>query len=273
MKRSEFLEILALTKRAIGEYKNWGETEVYKGGKVQDKTAASADKKIETLREPKGTEFSVSKKAEADEKTILLDAASKEQKLSELCGKLKSCRDCELGKSRLNGVFGEGSACADIMFVCEGPGYDEDHQGRPFIGRAGQLLDKIIEAMKYKRADVYIANIVKCHPMKDPSDPEQRGNDRPPTPQESSACKNYLDMQIDIINPKIIITLGSPSSKALLNTQEGISILRGKFKEYRGITLMPTYHPAALLRNPNLKKDVWEDMKKVMGFLEKGIKS
>jgi DNA polymerase len=270
MKQSEFLEILALTKRAIAEYKNWGETEIYKGAKTQEKTEISADKKsaaknIKTLKEPNASDTSVSKTSAV---TMAADVSAKEQELKSLCEKLKTCRDCPLGESRLNCVFGEGSACAEIMFVGEGPGYDEDHQGRPFIGRAGQLLDKIIEAMKYKREDVYIANIVKCHPMKDPSDPEQRGNDRPPTPQESSACKTYLDMQIDIIKPKVIITLGSPSSKALLDTKEGISLLRGIFKEYRGMPLMPTYHPAAVLRNPNLKKDVWEDMKKVMEFLE-----
>jgi DNA polymerase len=270
MKQSEFLEILALTKRAIAEYKNWGETEIYKGAKAKEKTAVisvkkSAVKNIKTLKEPNATDFSISKTSPAAMKA---EDSSKEQELKNLCEKLKSCRDCELGSARLNCVFGEGSACADIMFVGEGPGYDEDHQGRPFIGRAGQLLDKIIEAMKHKRERVYIANIVKCHPMKDPSNPEQRGNDRPPTPQESSACKTYLDMQIDIIKPKVIITLGSPSSKALLDTKEGISVLRGNFKEYKGTPLMPTYHPAALLRNPNLKKDVWEDMKKVMEFLE-----
>ncbi|MCA6071819.1 MAG: uracil-DNA glycosylase, partial [Endomicrobium sp.] len=157
-----------------------------------------------------------------------------------------------------------------LMFIGEGPGYDEDHKGEPFIGRAGQLLTKVIEAMGKTRETVYIANIVKCHPMIDPSNPEKRANDRPPTSEEMEVCRHYLDMQLGIIKPKIIVTLGASSTKGLLNNGESISKIRGAVKEYNGIKLIPTYHPAALLRNPSLKKFVWGDMKKVMHFLETG---
>jgi DNA polymerase len=193
--------------------------------------------------------------------------------LETLKQKLANCRDCPLGKTRLNCVFGEGNSNANLMFIGEGPGFDEDHKGMPFIGRAGQLLTKIIEAMSFKREEVFIANIVKCHPMKNPDDPESRGNDRPPTIDEMNTCKKYLDMQIEIINPAVIVTLGASAIKGLLPQEERtISHLRGNWLKYRNVTLMPTYHPAALLRNPELKKPVWEDMKLVMQFLKEHSK-
>jgi DNA polymerase len=124
--------------------------------------------------------------------------------------------------------------------------------------------------MGYTRGTVYIANIVKCHPMKDSSNPELRANDRPPSPEEMDSCRPYLDKQIEIIRPKIIVTLGASSTRGLLKSEESISAIRGSVREYNGIKLMPTYHPAALLRNPNLKKFVWDDMKKVLKFLKTG---
>jgi uracil-DNA glycosylase len=153
--------------------------------------------------------------------------------------------------------------------VGEGPGFDEDHQGRPFIGKAGQLLTKIIEAMKFSREEVYIANIVKCHPMINPKNPELRGNDRPPEKEETETCMPYLLEQIELIDPEIICTLGNPSSQALLGTPETISKIRGRIFEFRGRKLIPTYHPAALLRNPGLKAPVWSDMKLLMANLSK----
>ena len=195
------------------------------------------------------------------------------QALSE---QVASCRRCGLGASRLKAVFGVGSYKARLVFVGEGPGFQEDHQGEPFVGRSGQLLDKIMETvLGLKRQDVYIANIVKCHPMKNPADPESRGNDRPPTPDEIAACRPYLDAQLRFIRPACIVTLGSVPTKVLLSTDKGISLMRGKWASYQAgpageepIRLMPTYHPAALLRNPNLKRDTWEDMKMVKAFLE-----
>ena len=138
-----------------------------------------------------------------------------EQKLEDLKQQIINCKKCELGKQRLNAVCGSGDSYADIMFVGEGPGFQEDHKGQPFIGRAGDLLTKIIEAMGYKRETVYFANIVKCHPMKNPENPELKGNDRPPTPEEMQQCQPYLDEQIKIISPKVIITLGASSTRAL----------------------------------------------------------
>lgn len=199
--------------------------------------------------------------------------------MSALAEQVRACRKCGLGHARLNAVFGVGAYEARIVFVGEGPGFQEDHQGEPFVGRSGQLLDKIMDTvLGLKRSDVYIANIVKCHPMKNPETPEAHGNDRPPTPEEISACRPYLDEQLRFIRPACIVTLGSVPTKVLLNSDKGISLMRGRWYDYpvdlfgpgHPIKVMPTYHPAALLRNPNLKRDTWEDMKLVKAFLETG---
>lgn len=198
----------------------------------------------------------------------------KAARFAALKAKVDACRACPLGNYRLNAVFGVGSVDARVMFVGEGPGFEEDHRGEPFVGRSGQLLDKIIESIGLSRKTVYIANIVKCHPMKDPSDPEARSNDRPPTPEEIAGCRAYLDEQIEVIEPEVIVTLGNVPARVLLDTKEGISKIRGQWRSYRpkgssrAIKLLPTYHPAALLRDPNLKKDVWTDMKNLKKELE-----
>lgn len=187
--------------------------------------------------------------------------------LSELAEGIQACRACPLGSQRLQAVPGVGSATAEVMFIGEGPGFQEDHTGEPFVGRSGQLLDKIMESIGLSRKTVYIANIVKCHPMKDPSDPESRGNDRPPTQEEMDACRGWLEAQIRAIRPKVIVTLGAVPAKALLNDLTPITKIRGRWRTYDPggglppIKLLPTFHPAALLRNPDLKRDVWEDMK------------
>lgn len=199
----------------------------------------------------------------------------KEEKMALLAQEVLNCRKCLLGLSRLNAVFGTGDSSASLMFIGEGPGFDEDHTGQPFVGRAGQLLDKILAAMNLSREKVYIANIVKCHPMINPEDPQSRGNDRPPSSAEISMCRGYLERQIDIIAPKVIVTLGNVPTRFMLNETRGISQLRGKSYEIpSGLfsfkcspLVFPTYHPAALLRNPNLKKDTWADMKAVMAHL------
>lgn len=191
--------------------------------------------------------------------------------LDNLARRIKDCQKCKLGRTRTNLVFGVGNPKTELMFVGEGPGFDEDRLGIPFIGRAGQLLTKIIESIKLTREEVYISNIVKCHPMKDPTHPEMRGNDRPPTQDEVAQCLPILFKQIGIIEPKIICTLGSPATKALLNLTEGIGKLRGKFYDFyppygkfgEPIKVIPTYHPAYLLRDPTRKREVWEDMKKI----------
>ncbi|MDD5173706.1 MAG: uracil-DNA glycosylase [Candidatus Omnitrophota bacterium] len=171
---------------------------------------------------------------------------------------ISSCKRCPLYKTRRNIVFGAGNPKAELMFVGEAPGADEDLQGLPFVGRAGQLLTKIIGAMGLTRSDVYIANILKCRPP----------NNRPPLPAEIAECEGILKRQIDIIKPKVICTLGKFASQTLLRTETTISALRGNFREYNGIKLIPTFHPAYLLRNPNDKKLVWQDMKKIMKELK-----
>ena len=185
--------------------------------------------------------------------------------LTALNADAQSCIKCGLHEGRKSVVFGVGNPNADLMFVGEAPGADEDRQGEPFVGRAGQLLTKIIEAMKLTREDVYIANVLKCRPPKN----------RNPAPDEVETCSPYLLRQIELIQPKVIVTLGNFSAKMLLDTNIGITALRGEFHEYAYAkqdsqvpVVMPTYHPAYLLRNPNAKRDVWEDMQQVMAYLD-----
>lgn len=196
---------------------------------------------------PGSAHVSVRKQERADKRTLL-------DKLREEIG---DCRRCRLWKTRTNLVFGTGNPNASLMFVGEGPGYDEDKKGEPFVGKAGQLLTRIIEAMGLKRSDVYIANVVKCRP------PENRN----PEPDEMDICMPFLLRQIEIISPKVIICLGTFAAQRLLGTDMKITSLRGRFYERNGIQIMPTYHPAYLLRNPNMKRAVWEDVKKVMEIL------
>jgi DNA polymerase len=167
------------------------------------------------------------------------------------------CTRCKLHEGRTKIVFGEGNAKAELMFVGEGPGADEDATGRPFVGAAGKLLDRIIEAIGLKRDDVYIANVVKCRPP---------GN-RKPEKDETSTCQQFLFCQIEVIRPKIIVALGNTPVESLLGLKIGITKARGEFYDYHGIKLMPTFHPAYLLRDPTKKREVWEDMKKVRAAL------
>jgi uracil-DNA glycosylase len=177
---------------------------------------------------------------------------------------IRECQNCPLGKTRKNFVFGSGSPEASVMFVGEAPGADEDAQGLPFVGRAGQLLTKIIESTKtWKRADVFICNVLKCRPP---------GN-RTPLPEEVEQCRPYLEEQIRIIKPKLIMALGASAAQALLKTKDSVGKLRNKWHDYDGIPLRVTYHPAALLRFDGYKKDVWEDMKELTSkYLELGGK-
>lgn len=180
--------------------------------------------------------------------------ADKKSTLKELFQAYKDCAQCGLQKTRKNIVFGEGSPEARLMFVGEAPGQEEDQQGLPFVGAAGQLLTKIIEAMKLRREDVYIANCLKCRPP---------GN-RNPLPDEIVSCNPILQKQIEIIQPRVICALGKFAAQTLLSSEEPISRLRGRFYDYQGIKLIPTFHPAYLLRNPSDKKLVWADMQMVM---------
>jgi DNA polymerase len=178
--------------------------------------------------------------------------------MDELAVKAAECTLCELHRTRNKSVFGDGNRKAELMFIGEGPGRDEDEQGIPFVGRAGQLLTKMINAMQFTREEVYIANIVKCRP------PDNRN----PTDVEAEKCLPYLNRQIDIIHPKVIVLLGAVPLKYLLGLT-GITKIRGTWYEYRGIKIMPTLHPAYLLRNPSAKKEAWEDLQKVMKYFGK----
>ncbi|MBI4052006.1 MAG: uracil-DNA glycosylase [Elusimicrobia bacterium] len=211
------------------------------------------------------------KRIELDPPKILTSDASPQQEWADLSQEVKTCQLCPLGLTRTQAVLGVGSMKAQVIFVGEGPGYEEDHKGEPFVGKAGQLLDNILAAIGLSRQTVYITNCVKCHPMIHPDQPGMRGNDRPPIPEEISACRGYLDRQIALIRPKVIVTLGAVATKTLLSTSMGITSMRGRWHSLPSdpnIKVLPTYHPAALLRNPALKREVWNDMKNLKKELE-----
>jgi DNA polymerase len=207
----------------------------------------SADRPAETVPEAV---------AEAVPVALLRSPAEALAAIREDIGDCTRCKLHALGRQQI--VYGVGNPQADLMFVGEAPGGDEDIQGIPFVGRAGQLLTKIIEAIGLRRDDVYIANVIKCRPP---------GN-RNPEPDEVEACEGFLFRQIDSIKPRVIVALGTFAAKALLKTQDPISRLRGRVYQYRGASLIPTFHPAFLLRSPDRKRDVWEDMKKVRSILQ-----
>jgi uracil-DNA glycosylase len=177
--------------------------------------------------------------------------------LADVRKELGDCKRCKLHRGRKTIVFGEGNERATLMLIGEGPGYDEDVQGRPFVGKAGQLLTKILQSINLPREEVYIANIIKCRP------PQNRN----PEPDEIQSCHPFLMKQIEAIQPKIICALGTFSAQTLLKTETKITALRGKLFDLEGIKVIPTYHPAFLLRNPDKKREVWEDMKKIVELL------
>jgi uracil-DNA glycosylase len=178
------------------------------------------------------------------------DSAAPTKALTDYYEQICNCTKCRLHEGRNKFVFGVGNPAADVMFVGEGPGHDEDIKGEPFVGRAGQLLDKILAAIKFDRKQIYIANIVKCRPP----------NNRDPQPDEMSECLPYLKQQIEIINPRFICCLGRVAAQALLGVTTPLGKMRGRFMDFEGRKLMVTYHPAALLRFPQYKRDTWEDV-------------
>jgi uracil-DNA glycosylase family 4 len=188
-----------------------------------------------------------------------LNPEQKEDALKDLRSEIGDCQRCKLSKGRKNIVLGEGSLDAEIMFIGEAPGREEDIQAKPFVGDAGQLLTRLIEKMGFKREAVYIGNIVKCRPP----------SNRDPEEDEISSCIQFIKRQIEIISPKVIVSLGRISTQTLVASKIPISKVRGKFFSYEGIPLMPTFHPAYLLRNPKDKWLVWEDAQKVLEKLQK----
>jgi DNA polymerase len=177
--------------------------------------------------------------------------------LEQIAANLENCTRCKLCEKRKTIVVGEGNPQAELVFVGEGPGEQEDLQGRPFVGKAGQLLDRMIQAMGLQREQVYICNVVKCRPP---------GN-RNPEPDEIEACGQFLARQLDVIHPKVVVALGKFAAQTLLQTEAPISKLRGHFHSYRGAKLMPTFHPAYLLRNPDSKREAWADLQQVAAEL------
>lgn len=186
--------------------------------------------------------------------SLEIDSANNSETLEDIYRNLGDCTRCGLCKGRRNIVFGAGNPNAKLVFVGEGPGHDEDIQGIPFVGPAGQLLTKIIDAMKLTREEVYICNVVKCRP------PDNRN----PKEDEIRACIPFLERQIAAINPEFIIGLGGIAVQSLLNTTKGITKIRGQWTTYMGVKFMPTFHPSYLLRNPEKKREVWQDVQKVM---------
>ena len=182
------------------------------------------------------------------------------ESLAAIRQKMGNCKRCGLARTRQRIVFGAGNPNAALMFIGEGPGYDEDQQGEPFVGKAGQLLTRIIKAMQLTRPEVYIGNVIKCRPP---------GN-RNPTPEEVGQCAPFIKGQVAAVKPRVIVALGTFAAQTLLNSTTPISRMRGMFHDYGGIKLMPTYHPAYLLRHEEKKREVWEDMKQVMKALGQG---
>lgn len=189
----------------------------------------------------------------------LPDAAERQAALLALAQRISPCRECRLCEQRTQTVFARGSGQSGVCFLGEGPGFDEDRLGEPFVGKAGQLLDKMIGAMGIERDDVYVCNIVKCRPP----------NNRKPAPDEMQACRHYLTEQLELVAPRVIVALGATAVEGLLGSTGGITRIRGRWRLYKGrIPVMPTFHPAYLLRNPRAKREVWDDLKAVMAHLK-----
>ena len=228
-------------------------------------TTASRRSEMLNATQPSGDRLANSRHASSLPSSLFGDLGLQPERLApstetfeEIWSEVGDCTRCPLHQGRTNVVHTEGNRKARLMFVGEAPGADEDAQARPFVGRAGQLLTKIIEAIGLKREEVLIGNVNRCRPP---------GN-RPPTPEEASMCKPFLLREIATAQPEVIVVMGNTAMKNLLDTREGITKLRGQFQDYQGIKVMPTFHPAYLLRDPSKKRETWEDLKKVREYLD-----
>ena len=230
--------------------------------------AADTTPPTEINNETRDGKIENEKTGSSDVLTALFDdvtaaLAPSEETIADIHADIGNCTRCPLWEGRTQIVHSKGDLQSDLMFVGEAPGADEDAQGAPFVGRAGQLLTKIIEGIGFKRDDVFIGNINRCRPP---------GN-RAPTLPEAEMCKPFLLREIAIVRPKVIVVMGNTATQNLLNTKIGITRLRGEFQDYFGVKVMPTFHPAYLLRDPHKKREVWEDMKKVRDYLRSQVNS
>lgn len=260
MTDKEELARLAASLRAYAEWQaDTGATALPGSTRKRGKKQESAT--LPLVAEPAAEPAPEPARAQAAPLTVPTDPAERKARLSDLAREVSCCEKCELSKNRKQTVFARGNPCAELCFVGEGPGADEDEQGEPFVGKAGQLLDRMIAAMHYARDDAYICNIVKCRPP----------NNRKPEPAEAAACRPYLTEQLALVAPKVIVALGGTAVEGLLGVSSaGITRTRGQWKLYRGsVPVMPTFHPAYLLRNPAAKRDVWNDLQVVMAHLGK----
>ncbi|HKX29324.1 MAG TPA: uracil-DNA glycosylase [Blastocatellia bacterium] len=255
--REELGELLRQAREHLLYYREMGLTHI--GEKVEPRTE-ELPIAVETMPVKKEPSPSAVPSLFGEDEAPSPESPAVNETLEDIRLDLGECHRCKLWTTRTNLVFGEGNPKAELMFVGEGPGADEDASGRPFVGRAGQLLNKMIEAINMKREDVYIANVVKSRPP---------GN-RAPERDEVEACIPFLFRQIAAIHPKLIVTLGNPATQALLDTKVGITRIRGQFLDYPripGIKVLPTFHPAYLLRSPDKKREAWEDLQKVRAML------
>ena len=235
-----------------------GATEAAVGGQENTEGGVIEDAALQSS--PSGNASSRVQAPEGASQELMQIARSAQEVLAAIRGDLGECSRCKLHlQGRTQIVFGVGNPSAEVMFVGEAPGADEDIQGEPFVGRAGQLLTKMIEAMGFRRDEVYIANVLKCRPP---------GN-RNPEPDEIAQCEPFLFRQIASIQPKVIIALGAFAARTLLKTQDPISRLRGRVYDYRGAQLIPTFHPSFLLRSPGYKREAWDDLKKALALLDR----
>ena len=247
---------LAQLKERLLYYKEMGIDGLSVSASLENEVAAATVDQGNFRPEPASDSVAVNRNLSLFESPLSQQPSA--ESLDSIRTDLGDCRRCKLCSGRTNIVFGSGTSEAKLVFVGEGPGADEDAQGLPFVGAAGQLLTKIIEAIQLTRDQVYICNIVKCRPP----------SNRTPEEDEIAACSPFLFRQIESIRPRVICCLGAVAAQTVLGTKTAVGKLRGHFHDYRGIKVMPTWHPAYLLRNPAAKRDVWDDVKKIRSLLD-----
>ena len=275
---AEFLELLKDTREHLTYFKELGvagtaktsptvsaatapETEPHDSANVQHQVAAPKEALEATVRKAPHRQHVTSPPSDSlfgDLSAPPVRIEKSSETFEEIWADIGDCTRCPLYQGRTNIVNTDGNRKARLMFVGEAPGADEDEQARPFVGRAGQLLTKIIEAIGLKREEVLIGNVNRCRPPAN----------RPPTPEEASMCKPFLLREIAVVQPEVIVVMGNTAMRNLLDLKQGITRVRGQFQDYHGVKVMPTFHPAYLLRDPSKKKETWEDLKKVRDYLD-----